>query len=88
MTMIQKSVPSNKYGGTVSAYQFYTILAGCAATLIIGYLVNLLNASANPVMIGRILAGVCTTAYVGSITSWHFAGKAFKKKLGEEDSKL
>ena len=70
MTMIQKTVPSNKYGKTVSAYQFYTIMAGCSATVIFGYLVNLLGGVGNGPLIGKILAGCCSVGYVGSIISW------------------
>jgi hypothetical protein len=59
----------------VSAYQFFTILAGCASTLVFGSIVNYFNCAANPIMLGRILAAFCSFGYIGSAICWWLAGK-------------
>ena len=55
-------------------------MAGCSATLVIGALINYFDCAKNPLMLGRILAAVCSVAYIGAIISWQLAGKAFKRK--------
>lgn len=79
VTMISKSCPAEKYGNMYSAYQFYTIMAGCVSTMAFGGIVNWLNCANNPVALGRILAAFCGIGYVGSTIAWHYAGKAFEK---------
>jgi hypothetical protein len=82
--MIQKSSPPAKFGNYVSAYQLFTILAGCVSSFSFGLMVNYFGCSLNPVAIGRILAGFCTVGYGGAILSWWKAGKYFDKLKGEE----
>ena len=79
ITMIQKSSPKNKAGEIFSAYQFYTILAGCLSTLLFGTLMNVYDCMSNPVMIGQLLAGFGTIGYLGSAASFFVAGKHFRR---------
>lgn len=88
IAMISGSCPKNKIGNYVSAQQFYNILAGCAATLLFGQLVNVFNCAGNAVAIGRILAGFCSVGYLGSIFAWWKAGKYFEKAQIKEGNTL
>jgi len=84
ITMIQKSSPPEKFGNYVSAYQLFTILAGCISSFTFGLLINYFDCGLNPKMIGRLLAGFCTVGYGGAIISWWKAGKYFDKFKREE----
>lgn len=84
ITMIQKSSPPEKFGNYVSAYQLFTILAGCISSFTFGLLINYFDCGLNPKMIGRLLAGFCTFGYGGAIISWWKAGKYFDKFKREE----
>jgi hypothetical protein len=81
--MIQKSSPPEKFGNYVSAYQLFTIMAGCISSFSFGLAINFFDCSLNPRMIGKLLAAFCTIGYGGAIISWIKAGKHFdilKKK--------
>ena len=42
-----------------------------------GTAVNALDATHNPVMLGRVIASVTTFGYLGSIASWWVAGEHY-----------
>jgi hypothetical protein len=56
-------------------------LSGTLATAICGYLANIFKANQNPIMYGRILAGVNLFSYLGSIPCFWLAGYYYKKHL-------
>ena len=62
----------------IGASYFFMTLAGTISTALCGYLANVFQASANPIVYGKILAGVCCTANVLSIPFFYLAGKAYK----------
>ena len=84
ITMIQKTTPSNKFGSYMSAYQCFTIMSGCASTLLMGFLINYLGIAKDPVALGKVLAGVCSFAYAGSIVAWSLCKKNFLKFTEQE----
>jgi hypothetical protein len=49
-------------------------LSGTLATAICGYLANIFKANQNPIIYGRILAGVNIFSYLGSIPCFWLAG--------------
>jgi hypothetical protein len=79
VTMLQKAIPASEFGNYISGYQFCITMAGCLSTLVMGSLINRMNAGANPILIGRIIAGVLTFGYAGSIWAWSKAKNEFKK---------
>ena len=58
--------------------------AGTVATAICGWLSTALGAPSNPIMYGRILAGMTTAAELLSIPFFWFAGKAYIKHIEAE----
>ena len=77
ITMMQNTVSPKKFGNIVSAYQFFYIMAGCCGTILFGSLVNFFNCSNNPAMIGKILAGFCTFAYLTASSAFYMAGRHY-----------
>lgn len=68
----------------VSAQLFYMTAAGTFATAICGWLSTALGAPSNPVMYGRILAGMTTAAELLSIPFFWLAGKAYTEHVNKE----
>lgn len=79
ITMITKACPQSKLSNYVSAYQFFTIMAGMTSMVVFGSIVNYLNCANNPIVLGRLLAVFLTFGFTGSIIAWEKAGNAFKK---------
>lgn len=63
---------------------FFCIMAGCLSTIVVGGLVNYFNAATSGVILGKILAGVTTFGYLGSIACWWKAGNLFKRHKDNE----
>jgi hypothetical protein len=40
VTMMQRAFPAEKFGGTISVYQFFNVLGGCTATAVLGFVIN------------------------------------------------
>ena len=70
VSMIQQSVSPESYGSCISAYNFMLTGAGCLATFTFGTIVNYLKCSHDKVLIGKIIAGMCSVGYLGAITFW------------------
>ena len=77
LTMMQQSTPAGKFGSYISVYQVIIILAGCIATSVTGSVVTYLDCSLDPLVLGRVIAGMCTLGYLGSIACWMLAKKHF-----------
>ena len=82
-TMIQESVAPEKLGEVLSGYQFYTIFAGCSATLILGTLINTFDINGNPEELGKLLAIFGLIGFTGSSIAWDIAGEKFKDKINK-----
>ena len=79
ITMMQKAIPGTEFGNYISAYQFTITMAACISTAAVGSLITFMNAGSNPVLIGRIIAGMLSIGYGGSIWAWFKAREEFKK---------
>jgi len=77
ITMIQNTTKPNKFGNIVSAYQFAYIMSGCLSTVLFGAVLNYFKCAGSAVAIGRILAGFCTVAYLGSSAAFYMAGRNY-----------
>ena len=78
ISIMQSTLPKDKQGAMISANTFYMTMTGTVGTLVCGYISNYLNASANPVMLGKLLAVVTTTSSLLSIPFFWLAGKHYK----------
>ena len=78
--MIQKSCKPSEFGSYIGAYQFFNIIAGCISTIGVGFLVNNMGFGQTPKGLGRVIAGVASIGYAGSILAWWKAGNLLKRK--------
>ena len=75
--MIQNSTKSEKFGNLVGAYQFYQKMALVVSAFVIKACFDRLGVAGNPVLLGKVLAGVATIAYLGAAGAYYLAGKHY-----------
>ena len=81
--------PANK-GFAVSAYLFFTTLAGTLSTFLLGQFQETFELKAYPERYGYILCAFVFFSYLGSIPFFLLAGNSYKallKKKAEEEAR-
>jgi uncharacterized protein (DUF2062 family) len=63
----------------ISANIFYKTNAGMIATLLCGFLSFRFNAMSDPILLGRIICGVLTISFAGSLPFFYLAGRSYEK---------
>lgn len=61
----------------MSAYLFFLTVAGCASSVLVGYLSNWLGAASNPHIYGKLVFAGSLIGYLGAIPSFWKAGKSY-----------
>ena len=72
----------------ISANIFYKTNAGMLSTFICGLLAFHFNIKANPIVLGKILIGILTVSFAGSIPFFYLAGKSYTKYQVKKAKKL
>ena len=88
ITMMQNTTKPSKQGNMISANIFYKTNAGMLSTFICGLLAFHFNTKTNPVMLGRILIGILTVSFAGSIPFFYLAGKSYTKYQKKKAKKM
>ena len=70
VTMMQKGIPAEEFGSYISAYNFTISMTAMVFTALTGAVINYMNAGANPIVIGRIIAVFLSIGYGGSLWAW------------------
>lgn len=73
----QATLPKEKQGPMISANTFYMTISGTIGTAVCGYISNALNATADPIMLGKILAVITTSSSLMAIPFFWLAGKHY-----------
>ena len=68
----------------ISANIFYKTNAGMISTALCGWLAFQFNTIQNPVMLGKILVGIMSVSFAGSIPFFYLAGKSYQKHVNEK----
>ena len=68
-------------GFTVSAYLFFTTIAGMISTAALDWLQNYLGAPDNIPLYGQTLCAFIMFSYVGSIPFFWLAGRSYEKQM-------
>eukprot|EP00347_Sterkiella_histriomuscorum_P013234 403365495 len=92
ITMLINTISPENKGFAVSAYLFFTTLAGTLSTFLLGEFKNVWNMDEHPEYIGYTLCAFVFFSYLGSIPGFIMAGKSYKeflekKKEAEEQEK-
>lgn len=81
ISMMQATVKPEEQGSIVSAYLCFLTIAGCASTVLLGWLCHLCGAQANPAIYGKLIFLFSFIGFAGSIPSFNKAGKAYEDFL-------
>ena len=84
LSMMQRAYPREKQGQMISSQLFFMTLCGTMGTATSGFLATYFNAAANPIIFGRILAGMTVFAELMSIPFFWLAGNAYVRHLKNE----
>ena len=88
LTMVQNTVPSNKFGMMLTSSQLFGRLSCSASTIFLAYLVNVFNCYQNPILFSQIIAIFGFLSYSASIISFYIAGRHYKAKVEKKDFAL
>ena len=69
ISLMQKTINSEEFGGAMSAYQFVITMAGCLGAFLVGSVVP----GMLPSQVGKVIAGALTIMHICSILSWQKA---------------
>jgi hypothetical protein len=72
--------PENK-GFAVSAYLFFTTLAGTLSTFLLGLFTETYKLKQHPERYGYILCAFVFFSYLGSVPFFYYAGNSYKRLL-------
>ena len=64
----------------MGAYQFFNYMAGCIATLTVGYFSSKLGTGYSAASLGKIIALAVSVGYGGSMFCWWRVSNLLKKK--------
>jgi len=81
ITMMQSTVKPENQGNIVSAHLFYLTVSGCASSVLLGYISNLVGAPANPALYGKLIFLWSLIGYVGCLPCFWIAGKLYKSYI-------
>lgn len=81
IAMMQATEKPELQGGIVSVYLFFTTLMGCLATTFLGALSNFFNASANPLVYGKLVLGCSMVGYAIAIPCFYLAGRSYERYI-------
>ena len=84
LTMVQNTTPPDKQGSMVGAYQFANKMFSVFSAIIIQGAFVYLPVNGNPVLLGRILAAICTFAVGISTFSYYKAGESYAKIMAND----
>ena len=88
ITMMQNTTKPSKQGNMISANIFYKTNAGMFATFLCGLLSFHFNAKTNPIMLGKILIGILSVSFAGSIPFFYLAGKSYTRYQEKKAKKM
>jgi MFS family permease len=81
ITMMQTTVKPENQGNVVSAHLFYLTASGCASSVLLGFVANIIGAPANPALYGKLIFLWSLIGYIGCLPCFWVAGKLYKSYI-------
>ena len=85
ITMLLNAISPDNKGFAVSAYLFFTTLAGTLSTFLLGQFAETFELKLFPERYGYILCSFVFFSYLGSIPFFLLAGNSYKKLLAKRE---